>query len=110
MDADGKLDFSSFVNSANEHVLLAPLAIALTEIFLGLNEDVCKNILAYKFNDRAFGMEDPKEIDNLLKEGLLSIANRVPDDAAQVTHWSAFFNAAATPESGVISTDHGIAM
>jgi hypothetical protein len=110
MTAEGERDFGSFINSVNEHVLLAPLAIALTETFLGLDEDICKNILAYEFNDRAFGVEDPKEIDKLLKEGLLSISNQVPDEEAQVTHWSAFFNAAATPEPGGMSTDHGISM
>jgi hypothetical protein len=40
MTADGKLDFGSFINSANEHVLLAPLAIALTETFLGLDDAI----------------------------------------------------------------------
>jgi hypothetical protein len=61
--------FGIIINDQDEHVLLAPLSVALTEVFLTLHKDHCEAIQPYTFIDRSAGMEEDKEINLRIKRG-----------------------------------------
>jgi hypothetical protein len=61
--------FGITINDQDEHVLLAPLSVPLTEVFLTHNKRYREAIQPYSFIDRSSGMEEDKEIDLRIKRG-----------------------------------------
>jgi hypothetical protein len=74
--------FGIIINDQDEHVLLAPLSVALTEVFLTLHKEHREAIQPYTFIDQSAGMEDDKEIDLQIKRGfkMLNLNDPTTDD------------------------------
>jgi hypothetical protein len=66
-DDETNRHFGLVVNSADQHVLRAPLSVPLTSLFSRLHSSWREQTQGFEFIDRAFEMEDDKEIDVLLK-------------------------------------------
>ena len=56
-------------NSKNQEIVLAPLSIPLSEVFLHTDDSDKQDIQGYIFQNRAFESEDDKEPEKLLKAG-----------------------------------------
>jgi hypothetical protein len=68
---DEALPFGHMSNDENQHVLRAPLSVALTKFFLTLHKSHRHSIQAYTFIDRsADSREDDKEIELHIQRGL----------------------------------------
>jgi hypothetical protein len=68
---DAALPFGLISNGEDQHVLRAPLSVALTEFFLTLHNSHRQSIQAYTFIDRsANSRKDDKEIELCLQRGL----------------------------------------
>jgi hypothetical protein len=67
--ADNQHHFRFITNSNDQHVLLAPLSVPLSELFTNIDKSYREVIQSYCFNDRALEMDDDKELDIFMKRG-----------------------------------------
>ena len=56
-------------NSKNQDIVLAPLSVPLSEVFLQTDDSYKRDIQGYIFQNQAFESEDNKEVEKLLKAG-----------------------------------------
>jgi hypothetical protein len=99
--------FGITINDQDEHVLLAPLSVPLTEVFLALHKGHREAIQPYTLIDRSSGMEEDKEIDLRIKRGFKMLKLNDPS----TEDWHKLFASSYTskePESN--KTDEGAEM
>ena len=65
-------------NSINEAIVLCPISIRLTDLFLQIDDTSKSEIRGYEFKDRAFESEDDKEVETLLKTGAMLLDKSNP--------------------------------
>jgi hypothetical protein len=103
---DAALPFGLISNDENQHVLRAPLPVALTEFFLTLHKSHRHSIQAYTFIDRsADSREDDKEIELRIQRGLTLMDL---EDEPDMAEWHRLFKESFTStDSRVQSTSIG---
>jgi hypothetical protein len=66
---DNQHHFELITNSNDQHILLAPLSIPLSELFTNIDTSFREVIQSYCFNDRTLERDDDKELDIFMKRG-----------------------------------------
>jgi hypothetical protein len=81
--------FGTTLNKSNEEVLLAPLTVDLTRLFLNIDHSYKQDVLGYEFQDRTLNAtDDDKELDIALKRGTKMI---YADDDPTFEDWHNLF-------------------
>jgi hypothetical protein len=79
LDSNTWLFGTTLINKSNEEVLLAPLTVDLTRLFLSIDHSYKEDVLGYEFQDRTLqATDDDKELDISLKQGTKMISSEVP--------------------------------